>query len=224
MNVKINKNNHNILCNETYEEYIFGSKLHGISNEDSDSDYIRVISNDIYDSFNTKAVYLPNIHSFQYDDIENNTQYIWMTESQFYRNLFSGDGNMIADVVILSGKFEDALFLCRTYKIIKGYIGVAKRDLKLHGTNDKKRFHAYRSLMMAEMLINNKLPKISDIVNLKNDILPSTEYLFNLESKLRSDINILLNNGSIDLYPNFIEENDLINIMNKSNNIREFKY
>ena len=47
-----------------------------------------------------------SIHSWQFDDEENNTQYVWLTERQFYQNLFSGDGNMIADVVLLSGDFE----------------------------------------------------------------------------------------------------------------------
>ncbi len=225
MNFKISKKLHDRLCLERYDEYIFGSQLHGIANENSDKDYIRVISDVMYECFNTKGKYLPNIHSYQYDDIENNTQYIWMTETQFYRNLFSGDGNMIADVVILSGDFEDALFLCRTYKIIKGYIGVAKRDLKLHGNNDKKKFHAFRSLMMAEMLIDNKLPTISDVINLKNNTtLPSTKELNDMENELRTKLNKMLNDCEIDLYPKFIENDELLQELVSSNNIKEFRY
>ena len=225
MNIKIIKEQHIKLCSYNYSEYIFGSQLHGIANEDSDFDYVRVISDDFYNNFTTLAKYLPNIHSFQYDDSENNSQYVWMTEKQFYHNLFSGDGNMIADIVILSGEWNDVLFLTRTYKIIKGYLGVAKRDLKLHGTNPKKQFHALRSLYMAKTLMENKLPTVDDIIKLKensNDL--NKDVLWNEEQELRNKLNDMLNNGEIDLYPRFDEKDDLVLTMINSNNIREFKY
>jgi len=225
MNVKITKEQHINLSSYSYSEYIFGSKLHGIANEDSDFDYVRVILDDFYINFTSLAKYLPNIHSFQYDDSDNNIQYVWMTERQFYHNLFSGDGNMIADIVILGGVFEDALFLTRTYKIIKGYLGVAKRDLKLHGTNPKKQFHALRSLYMAKTLMENKLPTVDDIIKLKeNSPNLNKDVLWNEEQELRNKLNDMLNNGEINLYPKFIEQNDLVSIMVNTNNIREFKY
>jgi predicted nucleotidyltransferase len=227
MNIKITKEQYERLCNLDYKEYLFGSQLHGIANKNSDYDYIRVISDDFYQSFTSLAVYLPNIHSWQYDG-ENNTQYVWMTEKQFYHNLFSGDGNMISDVVLLSGEFENSLFLCQTYKIIKGYIGVAKRDLKLHGNNEKKRFHALRSLYMADELMDNELPTVEKIKLLYKNYsgvnLPSKEYLVKKEQELRNRLNEMLDKGEIDMYPKFKEENELVQIMMNSNNIREFKY
>lgn len=227
MNIKITKEQHERLCKLDYKEYLFGSQLHGIANKNSDYDYIRVISDDFYQSFSSLAVYLPNIHSWQYDG-ENNTQYVWMTEKQFYHNLFSGDGNMISDVVLLSGEFENSLFLCRTYKIIKGYIGVAKRDLKLHGNNEKKRFHAMRSLYMADELMDNEFPTVEKIKSLYKNYsgvnLPSKEYLVKKEQELRNRLNEMLNKGEVDMYPNFKEEDSLVEVMKNSNNIREFKY
>lgn len=223
MNVKITKELHDYLCFQNYKEYIFGSQLHGIATENSDSDYVRVISDAFYDEFKTKAAYLPNIHSWQHD-LDERTQYVWMTETQFYRNLFSGDGNMIADIVLLSGQFDDSLFLCRTYKIIKGYLGVAKRDLKLHGNNEKKRFHAYRSLYMASTLMDGKMPSVKEIKALKQDALPDKEALNNRESELRSILNDILNKGEIDMYPKFEEGNKLVQVLVETNNIREFKY
>ena len=225
MNIKIIKEQHIKLCSYNYSEYIFGSQLHGIANEDSDFDYVRVISDDFYNNFTTLVKYLPNIHPFQYDDSENNSQYVWMTEKQFYHNLFSGGGNMIADIVILSGEWNDVLFLTRTYKIIKGYLGVAKRDLKLHGTNPKKQFHALRSLYMAKTLMENKLPTVDDIIKLKeNNKDLNKDVLWNEEQELRNKLNDMLNNGEIDLYPRFDEKDDLVLTMINSNNIREFKY
>lgn len=226
MNVKITTELHDQLCKYNFKEYLFGSQLHGIATEESDFDYIRVIPDTFYDQIHTEAKYLPNIHSWQYDDKENNTQYVWTTETQFYRNLFSGDGNMIADVVLLSddwGQME-SIFFCRTYKIIKGFLGVGKRDLKLHGNVEKKRFHAYRSFMMAEMLMAKRLPTVNDIQNLKAKFLPSKDELLNKEQKLRDELNHLLNEGLVDLYPHFIETNDLVRVMVGANNVKEFKY
>lgn len=226
MNVKINKEQNKELLKLNSKKYMFGSVLHGIDTKNSDEDYIKVIDDSFYDKFNTIGKYLPNIHSWQYDDTVNNIQTVWVTETQFYRNLFSGDGNMIADVVILSGEFKDILFLCRTYKIIKGYLGVAKRDLKLHGNVEKKRFHAYRSMYMAETLMVGAIPSVSEIRELRKGELPDRDTLFETQRKLRTSLNDMLNNNQIDMYPNFCEQEDdeLVKIMLSSNNIKEFKY
>lgn len=223
MNVKITKEQHKELEKLMYVEYLFGSQLHGIATEESDFDYVRVIQDSFYDKFKTLAIFLPNIHSWQYDG-ENNTQYVWMTETQFYRNFLMGDGNMLADIVILSGEFEDSLFLSRTYKVIKGYLGVAKRDLRLHGNNEKKRFHAYRSLYMADRLIMNVLPTIKDIQALRKEAVPTKEQLSAQEQMLRERLNDMLNNGGIEMYPKFEEPNELVQIMMNNNNVTEFKY
>lgn len=223
MNYKITKEQHKYLCTLPFKQYLFGSQLHGIANENSDYDYVRVISDDFYLSFTSLAKYLPNIHSFQYTEGKE-VQYVWMTESQFWRGFFSGDGNMLADVVLLSGQFDNPLHLAYTYKVIKGYIGVTKRDLKLHKDWDKKIFHSTRSLYMAEMLIKKELPNIKDVVELYNQHRLSAEVLTLKEKELRSKLNDMLNKGDIDLYPKFIESNELVQIMANTNNIKEFKY
>jgi predicted nucleotidyltransferase len=223
MNIKITKEQHERLCLEYYEEYLFGSQLHGIASKESDFDYLRVISDAIYESFNSLGRFLPNIHSFQYTESKEK-QYLWMTESQFWRNFFSGEGNLHADIILFSGKFENALHLCYSYKVIKGYIGTAKRDLKLHGSWDKKRFHAVRSFYMAEKLMKKEIPQIEDIKRLYKEDLPTTEELKNKETELRGKLNDMLNKGEIDLYPTFNSDNDLIQLLLNANNIKEFKY
>lgn len=223
MNIKITKEQHERLCKVDFEEYLFGSQLHGISNENSDRDFIRVYNQHAIFERNFYS-YLPNIHSFQYDDVENNTQYVWMSEEQFWRNLWSGDGNMTADVVILSNRFTEPLHLCYTYKIIKGYLGTGKRDLKLHGKNDKKRFHAYRSFMMAEKLMQRELPTQLDIIELKKSYLPPTSVLIELEKVLRTRLNDMFQNNEILSYPVWKLEDNLLNLQVSSNNIKEFKY
>lgn len=223
MNMKISKELHEQLCKLEYKEYLFGSQLHGIADENSDEDYVRVISNQFYDRFTSPSKFYPNIHSFQYTEGKE-LQFIWMTERQFWHNLFHGDGNMIADIVILSGEFTDALFLCRSYKIIKGYLGLVKRDLKLHPKYDKKRFHATRSLYMAECLIGGILPTVEGIQSLKEKDLEDNKILLNKEIVLRARLNDMLNKGEITHYPVFDENDELVKMVMLSNNITEFKY
>lgn len=223
MNYKITKEQHDYLCKLPFKQYLFGSQLHGIANENSDYDYARIISDDFYMSFTSLAKYLPNIHSFQYTE-SNKTQYVWMTESQFWRGFFSGDGNMLADIVILSGEFENPLHLAYTYKVIKGYIGLTKRDLRLHKDWHKKIFHSTRSLYMAETLMRKELPTVGGIIDLYNQSRLSVEALSLKEKILRDELNTMLNNGNINLYPNFTEDNELVQIMANLNNIREFRY
>ena len=220
MNLKITKEEHDRLCSSNYKEYVFGSQLHGIATENSDTDFIRVY--DFKEVFKDESIgiFLPNIHSLQYDDVENNSQYVWLTEEQFYRNLLSGDGNMVADVHLLSGRFYRPMRYCRTTNIIKAYLGVSKRDLKMHGYIEKKRFHAYRSLMMAEKLIDNVLPTIQDIIDLKASKLPTTEELIILEKKLREELFEL----KLPRYPVIPVADTLLTKFYDSNNINEFKY
>ena len=226
MNVKISRELHDKLCTLAFDEYVFGSQLHGIATVESDYDYVRIISDDFYKNFTSLGKYFPNIHSWQHDYDEKH-QYVWMTETQFYRNLFSGDGNMIADIVIFTPTWieEESLKMCRTFKIIKGYLGVAKRDLKLHGKSEKKRFHALRSLFMAEKLMNKELPDVGDVQMLKfTTHVPSTEKLLFMERELRARLSSLLNSGDIDMYPNYQEDNKLVQVMMSANNVKEFKY
>lgn len=150
MNIKISKEEHERLCKVPYEEYLFGSRLFGTHTKESDYDYIRVYNYE--DVFATKMIGLPNIHSFQVD-LEG-VQYIWMTKEQFWGGLRSGDGTMQSDILMFGNHFNKdfALKICRSYNIVKAYLGVAKRDLKLH-KNEKKRFHAHRSIYIAQELM-----------------------------------------------------------------------
>src|SRR5690349_1612107 len=123
MNIKITKEQHERLNTSRYIQYEFGSRLFGTNREDSDYDYMRVYD---YDSvFGEKYKGYPNIHSFQYDSAETNSQYIWVTQEQFYTNLMSGDGTIHSDILLFSKESEkigdQVLKMCRTFKIIRAY-------------------------------------------------------------------------------------------------------
>lgn len=231
MNIKITKEQHERLLRHKEHEFLFGSHLFGVNDENSDMDIICI--------YNDKSVFgqrlvdyqsLPNIHSFQYDDKENNTQYVWCTLEQFMRSISSGDGTHYIDALLFTNEDDDLTDLekvevLRTYKIIKAYLGVAKRDMKLHRNDPKKQFHAMRSNYIAECLMKNEMPKLEVIQQLKEDrkypniIIEQTE-------RLRITLNGLLNSGEIDMYyiPQVNREDDLLMLQLNSNNIREFKY
>ena len=56
------------------EEYVFGSKLYGTDNENSDTDILVIYKCPI--AWKKYINTLPNFHMFQYDDCENNKQFI----------------------------------------------------------------------------------------------------------------------------------------------------
>lgn len=227
MNIKITKEQHLRLCELEFKEYIFGSHLHRTNNINSDKDILRVIKdNIIFNNSNTLGKYLPNIHIFQYDDIENNTQYVWMTEYQFWYNLFSGDGHIISDIILLTDYFENPLFLCRTYKIIKGYLGLVKRDLKYYDKNKKKQLHCIRGLYIARCLINNIKPNIDNM----NQLLSVFGETYDREmirrelSELKDVASKMYEYQELTNYPIFNEKDDLVSKVILANNIKEFTY
>lgn len=77
---------------------------------------------------------------------------------------------------------------------------------QLHGNNEKKRFHAYRSLYMADLLMSNIQPTVQSIITLKKSKLPSLDDLKILEKSLRER----LNNSDIERYPVIETEDKLL--------------
>ncbi|MFA6199106.1 MAG: hypothetical protein WC679_01705 [Bacteroidales bacterium] len=228
MNIKITKEQHLEFEQFGYKEYIFGSHLFKTTTEKSDIDYIRVLPDTMYLYFDTLGRFLPNFNTWQYDDVENNSQYVWMTNTQFYTNLFSGDGHIISDVVLFSGEFEDPLFLCRTYKNIKGYLGLVKRDLKFFNKNAKKRIHCIRGLYIAECLLDNRIPNVDYIglITSVSDRLIEEDRL-SIADKLdilRNRMNAMYEKNELTLYPVFNETVSQIAELVNSNNMKEFTY
>lgn len=230
MNLKIKKEEHERLNQFRMAKYVFGSRLFGTENENSDTDYLCVYGFEgVFGIEEEKFSEYPNIHSFQYDDKENNTQYIWMTLKQFVQGKNSGDGTIITDVVLFSENNgltdKEKLDECRTYKIIKGYCGVAKRDIKLHPKSENKRFHAMRSIYIANCLMSNVVPSIEQIQYLKKNIA-----YFNIEdivlaiTDARIRASKMLDDGELTHYNLPKTEDTLLDKFLGMNNIGEFKY
>ena len=222
MNLKINKAQAEfILENYRLKQYLIGSHLYGSQKVGSDTDYLV-----LYKSFHEVAdLYYPNFHQFQWDDMENNAQYIFSSERQFWKNLFSGDSTINADVILFAdNEYSQGqkLNITRTFNIIKAFLGFAKRDIKqIKGKN--KIFHISRGLYCAESLLDNRLPLLTEFIFTES----SVDKLAEREAGLRARCNAMLEKNELTLYPKISvvqTENELEKLLVDANNIKEFRY
>jgi len=224
MNIKITKNQADFISAHTKSSYIIGSHLYGTAKENSDTDHLI-----IYRSFheNSDSIY-PNYHQFQWDNIEDSRQYIFTSDRQFWKNLLSGDSSINADIILFYNEYNDdeKLNICRTYNIIKSFIGFAKRDIKNYKSNKGKNklFHIERGLYCANKLLNSELPILEDFEFFGNiDI----KILEDNEKVLREECNKMFEQNELTIYPKnplVIPHNELELKLINSNNIKEFKY
>jgi predicted nucleotidyltransferase len=230
MNIIINKEERDFLEKSVKRRFSIGSQLYQTNNENSDSDILSIYLPSTVELMSG----LPNFHQFQWKDTENNIDWLYTSELQFWKNFYSGDSTINTDIVLFTDLIPDHLKLsyCRTYKIIKAYIGFAKRDLKQLNKDKSKLFHANRGLYCAEELLENKLPlltkikKIYQICNKFTDVekLIHIEKLVYLEDELRRKLNKLYDDNKIVTF--YIEKcgTALFDKMLEANNIKEFKY
>lgn len=228
MNLKITKLEHGRLLKGLITKHLFGSRLFGTATENSDTDYVCLYDFETVFGIDERSFqHYPNIHSFQYDDFDNKTQYIWMTVKQFAQGLFSGDGTIISDIILFTPDIikDTRLESCRSYKVIKAYCGVAKRDLKLHPKNIKKRFHVMRGIHIANSLMSNLVPTVEEIQDIQKNIerYKVMDMVYAVDDA-RTRATEMLDSG--ELTPYLIDEtNDpLLNKFLYMNNIGEFKY
>jgi predicted nucleotidyltransferase len=229
MNIHINEEEFNELKKYTVGEYQFGSVLYGLNNEKSDTDILYLYENPIHWD-ETLKFYNIN-HQFQYKEVNKNIDHLFTSVEQFWKNLSNGDSTINCDIFLFNKDFNNAinsdyrLKFVRTYRIMKAYLGLAKRDFKKANEGNHKLIHGARCLYMVETLINNELPTINGIQEYVKNI--STKDLSNLidnEIQLRKKLTDMLENKEITHYyiPN-INDNLLYKLMQSINTI-EFKY
>jgi len=229
MNIHISKHEHEMLLEHKIEEYLIGSHFYNTNIKDSDIDKLMIYDDVIFDEEPIVTKCFPNIHQFQYKDVENNTDYIWTSLQQFWKNLYSGDSTINVEVVLFDENFPNdfnKISFLRTYKIIKSFLGFAKRDLKQSNEGVHKVKHAYKGLYIAECLLYKSLPLkeyIKDIFNDEN-LLKRKGELSNIHDILRNELNQFYNDGTIPTYYIPKIENSLYKKLIESNNIKEFKY
>lgn len=138
MNIKITKEISEVLLQNTLDTLEFGNT----SGEDKDLLHI-VIPNPSMD----QGIVDIN-HSLFYKDIENHVDHIYITPRGFINGIITGSNTLFFEVLcegLLSGTclefLEEYIEDFMTYKLMKAFTGIAKRDYKQshkHKERDKK--------------------------------------------------------------------------------------
>ena len=231
MNIKIDKDLKEYLDTIIVKTVVIGSKLYGTSDENSDTDYLHIIKAEKLGLNEASLLVYPLIHQFQYDDKENNEQHLYTLPYQFLRNAISGESTINVEAMFFTDVFkkqkEFDLTRFRTYKVLKAYLGLAKRDCR---QIRKRRKHIVRALYMVKTLLKGEEPNLED---LRNEMMTNTQSGKELREEvatLRSKITQMYNDGVLPLYgipqsSNPLDNpSEVVRLLLESNNIKEFKY
>ena len=143
-------------------------------------------------------------HQMQYKD--ENIDYLFINIHSFLRNCLSGDSTINFEIINSDKLINTELeFLYKNkktfynYKILRSYLGLAKRDIKRINIDGKDNFgrnkkvaHAYRGLVSAVKIMNNRDIELTlDEINfIKEYIWKFDDYVkrFNYTKTLISEI------------------------------------
>jgi predicted nucleotidyltransferase len=197
----------------------FGSHLYGTKNENSDTDYLYIYRT----SESELRSFLQSHHAFQFKELGFDHNFISL--HAFIRNLLNGDSTVHFEVLHSDDlkncaelKFlYDMRYDLVNYALVKSYLGLARRDLRLRHKQKteydamKAILHAYRGFFYAESLVartftlkNDNYLKVykskvfdidslfSDIENLRNALNLNNDFTryITLENAKRLDSHI----------------------------------
>jgi len=187
MNIHINKP-----LNNTFLTFEVGSTVYSLNNKNSDIDYLSLFIEDE----NSLYSYLWEHHQLQYKD--KNIDYNYTSLKNFIRNILTGDSTINFECLFTDTMKDNIPFLYENrykfinYKIIKSYLGLAKRDYKMlskkldkhfkHKLNEhevkdlnRKIVHFLRGVMSVELLMKGEFSlDFKDIFNF--NLHPSLVY------------------------------------------------
>lgn len=147
------------LDKSTIFEIEVGSGMYGLKTSESDTDILKIY---LEGSLNLTSI-TNNHHQLQYNDTENNVDYIYTSLGQFVKNIISGDSTINYEVLQhpeFKKKFPNLFFFVNKLdkiNTVKSYLGMAKRDLKMIKNNfsNKKLYHIGRGVLFAEAVLNS---------------------------------------------------------------------
>jgi predicted nucleotidyltransferase len=203
MNIKFtDKALFNCLKENCLASSVVGSTLYGTNNDKSDLDILFILPT----FYREKTTPFPSFHQLQYVDEQGN-DHLFVSLHSFIKNTVNGDSTINFEL-IQSGNLENTNlnFLDQmkndfiNYKIIRSYLGFAKRDLKMMNSSDnplKKMSHAIRGYYYAKSLVNKDKFVLRNEEWLNVDI--NEDNLKTLKEEYTNKVNdmrLSLNNGN----------------------------
>jgi predicted nucleotidyltransferase len=145
------------LISATYLTIEVGSHLYGTQNENSDRDYLHLYA----ESFDDTKSFLWTHNQLQYR--QGDSDHNFTTIRSFVRNLLSGDSTVNFEALFSAeirerkdlGFLVDFIPNFYSYNLMRSYLGLAKRDLKMYkkGQGRNKLFHVKRALWTVDLLL-----------------------------------------------------------------------
>lgn len=193
----------NKLIQSTIIKVEVGSSIYGLKDENSDTDYLCIYR----ESADNLKSFMYEHHQLQYKDY--NVDWIFTNVQTFIRNILTGDSTINLEVLFsrsLIGTELEFLWMFRhnfiNYNIIKSYLGLAKRDLKMYLSNKdktpKKLSHFYRSVIFAEQLIGGELNLTEHHQFLYDTKFNNKNEEFLIEFKAKMEYLRILNNENLE--------------------------
>jgi len=220
MNILIDVNLHNKLLQGWYFKLPMGSQLYNTTTRSSDSDWLVLY----YPEQNQLTTCWSNHHQMLWKNTDPLEDWVWCSFQQFFQNLISGDSPLNAEV-LFSKDFSKVLEIDHlkpdliTYDLLKGYLGMAKRDLNQWEQNPlKKSFHAWKSCHFVKELLNKNLNPHSELLketwnsfsNLdKTGLFDIKQELFKEVNELRLLITRSLELGNLSRYPSIETQKEI---------------
>lgn len=218
MNIKINKKQYNNLLKLKHWKLTIGSHFYGTNNDKSDKDYLIIYIPTIKYLLNP----LDNHHQFQYDDEDNNIDYIFIDIKNFISNIISGDSTINYELLFSEElrNNNDLSFLYYkkeifySYNILNSFCGLMKRDISDYkkSSNKERKNKKLKHIIRANEFLTNNLSLEKSKLSIENiNNLSKNNNIF------KNKINLLLQNNLIDKFIKFDKNiNDyLINNLTK---------
>lgn len=194
-----------------------GSTMYGTTNEQSDKDLLHVYIPCIEEL----TSFVETHHQFQYK--ENGVDYLFVNIFQFFRNALNGDSTINFEVInhfSLENTVFDWVYKSRSifanYRILKSYLGMARRDIKHLSKaktirdKNKRLAHVVRSYYFIQDILNKEFTplvqneRLTEILTIHQLVDSRKRHelmtLWNEKiEKLRNLVNEKLDNHSLNL-------------------------
>lgn len=215
-----------------------GSVNYKLNTDKSDKDYLYIYPTSDEELRSFVKVH----HQFQYK--EDNIDHNFVSLHTFIGNLINGDSTINYEVIHNTDLLNtDLEFLYkmrhyfRNYSVIRSYLGMARRDLKMIGneeeeTKNKKLIHAIRGYFFAKNIMENNFSLVnSELIDIASDIRTRsfkqnwliTEKYNKKISELREELNLNIQNKLLVL-PKLIDpknakliDNEIFSLMKNEN-------